>query len=86
VRHQRVLLTEVCAAAGRDPTTLGKVLLWTPAEPAIESIGQFDDLSAPYAELGFDQFVLHHPAQTGPYSGSVPVFEQIADRQRQEGG
>ena len=25
---------------------------------------------APYAELGFDEFVLHHPDQTGPYRGT----------------
>ena len=36
--------------------------------------------STPYAELGFDQFVLHHPAQTGPYGGDVATFEQIAAR------
>jgi hypothetical protein len=47
---------------------------------------QFGELAAPYEELGFDEFVLHHPAQTGPYGGSVPVFEQIAARQSAAGG
>ena len=55
-----------------------RVLLWAPAEPVITSVDQFDTLAAPYAELGFDQFVLHYPAQTGPFSGSVKAFEQIA--------
>ena len=57
---------------------MGKVLLWTPTEPIIESLDQFDELVTPYAELGFDQFVVHHPAQTGPYGGDVATFEQIA--------
>jgi hypothetical protein len=34
----------------------------------------------PCAELGFDQFVLHHPAQTGPYGGDIKTFEKIAER------
>ena len=47
----------------------------------VEGHEEFDELAAPYEELGFDEFVLHHPAQTGPYGGSVAVFEQIAARQ-----
>ena len=65
-------LDAACATAGREPSGIGKVLLWTPTEPVIDSADQFDELcSGPYAELGFDQFVLHHPAQTGPYGGDV---------------
>ena len=55
-------------------------MLWTPTETILTSTDQFDELAAPYEELGFDEFVLHHPAQTGPYGGSLPVFEQIAQR------
>jgi alkanesulfonate monooxygenase SsuD/methylene tetrahydromethanopterin reductase-like flavin-dependent oxidoreductase (luciferase family) len=78
VRQQCALLDAACAESGRDPTTLGKVLLWGPTETILTSRDQFDELAAPYEELGFDEFVLHHPAQSGPYGGSVPVFEQIA--------
>ncbi len=80
VRDQCGQLISACDAVGRDPATLRKVLLWTPAEPVLTSLDQFDALIAPYEELGIDQFVLHHPAQTGPYGGSVPVFEQIAQQ------
>jgi hypothetical protein len=59
---------------------LRKVLLWTPTDTVLTSLDQFDELAGPYAQLGVDEFVLHHPAQTGPYSGSVKVFEQIATR------
>jgi hypothetical protein len=81
VRRQCVLVDAACAERGRDATTLRKVLLWGPTETVLTSRDQFDELAAPYEELGFDEFVLHHPAQSGPYGGSVPVFEQIAARQ-----
>jgi alkanesulfonate monooxygenase SsuD/methylene tetrahydromethanopterin reductase-like flavin-dependent oxidoreductase (luciferase family) len=80
VRTQCELLAGACEGQGRDISTLHKVLLWTPTDPHIESLSQFEDLAAPYVELGFDQFVLHHPAQTGPYGGSVSAFEDIAAR------
>lgn len=80
VRLQRSLLDEACAAAGRDPQSLGKILLWMPAEPVIQSVDQFEDIAGPYAELGFDQIVLHHPAQTGPFGGDVDAFEEIATK------
>ena len=80
VRRQLPQLQEACRSAGREPASIGKVLLWTPTEPRLDSPAQFDELVAPYVELGFDQFVLHHPAQTGPYGGDLAVFERIAER------
>jgi alkanesulfonate monooxygenase SsuD/methylene tetrahydromethanopterin reductase-like flavin-dependent oxidoreductase (luciferase family) len=80
VRVQCAQLDQACADVGRDPATLRRVVLWTLADPVITSLDQFEDLAAPYVALGIDQLVLHHPDQTGPYSGSVPVFEQIAAR------
>jgi alkanesulfonate monooxygenase SsuD/methylene tetrahydromethanopterin reductase-like flavin-dependent oxidoreductase (luciferase family) len=80
VTQQLALLGQACSAADRDPGSVGKILLWTPTEPVIDSLDQFDELVAPYEELGFDQFVLHHPAQTGPYGGDVTTFEKIAAR------
>ena len=83
VTRQCAELKDACAAAGRKTSDLGTVLLWTLTEPVIDSLDQFDELVAPYEELGFDQFVLHHPAQTGPYGGSTKTFEQIAARHDQ---
>jgi alkanesulfonate monooxygenase SsuD/methylene tetrahydromethanopterin reductase-like flavin-dependent oxidoreductase (luciferase family) len=80
VQRQVDLLAQACADAGRDPASIGKVLLWMPYEPRITSAEQFEELAAPYLELGFDQFVLHHPDQTGPFGGDVRAFEQIAAR------
>jgi alkanesulfonate monooxygenase SsuD/methylene tetrahydromethanopterin reductase-like flavin-dependent oxidoreductase (luciferase family) len=80
VTRQLPLLHEACRGVGREPSSIGRTLLWTPTEPVITSLDQFDELVGPCAELGFDQFVLHHPAQTGPYGGDVKTFEKIAER------
>ena len=80
ITRQLPLLAAACRAVGRAPSSIGRTLLWTPTEPVITSLDQFDELVGPCAELGFDQFVLHHPAQTGPYSGDVKTFERIAER------
>jgi alkanesulfonate monooxygenase SsuD/methylene tetrahydromethanopterin reductase-like flavin-dependent oxidoreductase (luciferase family) len=79
VRRQVGLLEDACRAAGREPRHLRRVLLWMPSE-TIDSVDQFDEMFAPYAELGFDQVVLHHPAQTGPFGGDTATFEKIAAR------
>ncbi len=78
VRQQCELLNEACVEVGREVSSLSKVLLWTPTESTISSLNQFQELAAPYLDLGFDQLVVHHPAQTGPYGGSVKAFEEIA--------
>jgi alkanesulfonate monooxygenase SsuD/methylene tetrahydromethanopterin reductase-like flavin-dependent oxidoreductase (luciferase family) len=80
VRTQHAQLLEACRQGERDPESVVKVVLWTPADPPIDSLDQFDELVAPYQELGIDEFVLHHPAQSGPYGGTPAVFEQIAAR------
>ncbi len=80
IKQQSELLESACHQVRRDPSAIRKIVLWTPTEPVLDSVDQFDELSAPYAALGFDQFVLHHPKQTGPYGGSVTVFEQIASK------
>jgi hypothetical protein len=79
-RRQVPLLDAACHELGRDPMDLARVLLFMPSEPAITSADQFEELAAPYVELGFDQIVLHHPAQTGPFGGDASAFEEIAAR------
>ena len=80
VRCQVRLFDAACRGEGRDPATLRKVLLYMPSAPTITSADQFDELVAPYVDFGFDQVVLHHPAQTGPFEGDVAAFEEIAAR------
>jgi alkanesulfonate monooxygenase SsuD/methylene tetrahydromethanopterin reductase-like flavin-dependent oxidoreductase (luciferase family) len=81
-RVQWAQLQEACHACGRKVSSLATVILWTPTEPHLTSVDQFDEMAGPFEALGFDQFVLHHPDQTGPYGGSVSVFEEIAARHR----
>jgi len=81
-RRQVEQLRAACRETGRDPGDLGRILLWTPTETVLQSLDQFEELVAPYESLGFNQFVLHQPAQTGPYGGDVGVFERIAERYR----
>jgi alkanesulfonate monooxygenase SsuD/methylene tetrahydromethanopterin reductase-like flavin-dependent oxidoreductase (luciferase family) len=80
VTRQAALLDEACAAEGCDRSSIGRVLLWMPTEPVIDSADQFDELGARATALGFDEVVLHHPAQTGPFGGSLRAFEEIASR------
>ncbi|HVT41765.1 MAG TPA: LLM class flavin-dependent oxidoreductase [Acidimicrobiales bacterium] len=80
VRTQVAGLDAACTAVGRAPDSIGRVLLWMPSEPLIESAAQFEEISGPFAGLGFDEFVLHHPDQTGPFGGSAAAFEEIAAR------
>jgi alkanesulfonate monooxygenase SsuD/methylene tetrahydromethanopterin reductase-like flavin-dependent oxidoreductase (luciferase family) len=83
-RQQVAQLHAACREVGREPGDLGRILLWTPPETDLSSLDQFEELVHPYELLGFDQFVLHHPSQTGPYGGDVRVFERIAERHRAE--
>ena len=77
-RTQLGQLEDWCRELGRP--TPSKILLWTPTETVLDSAEQFEELAGPYAELGFDEFVLHHPDQTGPYRGTIAAFEEIAGR------
>ncbi len=78
VRTQLDRLEQICTETGRPRPR--SVVLWTPTEPVLESVDQFEELVAPYVALGIDEFVLHHPAQTGPYGGRPSVFEDVAAR------
>jgi len=78
VTRQVGLLQVACEAAGRDPSSISRVLLVTDPQWSPGSVGEFEDLAADYEALGFGEIVLHHPDQTGPYTGDIKVFEQIA--------
>ena len=81
VAAQSARLIAACEEAGRDPASVGRVLLLsTTTGPDIPSLGAFDELAGRYGELGFDEIVLHHPSQTGPYAGDMAVLEAIAER------
>jgi alkanesulfonate monooxygenase SsuD/methylene tetrahydromethanopterin reductase-like flavin-dependent oxidoreductase (luciferase family) len=81
VRRQSDQLLEVCGHVGRDAESIGRVLLLsTTTGPDIPSLGAFDELAGRYGELDFDEIVVHHPDQTGPYRGDMAVLEEIVAR------
>lgn len=79
-RRQAERLTEACAAVGREPADIGRVLL--AADPALQprSLGEFEDLAGPVEALGFTEIVLHHPEQSGPFGGDLPTLTEISRR------
>jgi len=77
-QQQLAQLDALAAAMDRPPPA--KVILWTPTETVLDSADQFEELAAPFRALGFDEFVIHHPEQSGPYRGNIRAFEEIAAR------
>jgi alkanesulfonate monooxygenase SsuD/methylene tetrahydromethanopterin reductase-like flavin-dependent oxidoreductase (luciferase family) len=86
VRRQCTLLEDSCAQIGRDQREVRRVLLLGAINHGIDSVEAFRELAGPYAELGFDELVVHHPHQTGPYGGDLRVFEALAAAFSGDGG
>ncbi|HWW53602.1 MAG TPA: LLM class flavin-dependent oxidoreductase [Acidimicrobiales bacterium] len=81
VALQAEQLIDACEEVGRNPSSVGRVLLLTTTTgPDVPSLGAFDEMVGRYGDLGFDEIVLHHPRQTGPYAGDMAVLEAIAER------
>jgi len=78
VRDQVGRLDEACLAAGRDPGTLGRLVLTGPRlDPGLSSVGAFDDAVGRYGAIGVTDLVVHWPRPDGPYAGDAAVFERI---------
>jgi len=71
-------LLEICAAAGRDPATLSRlVLLGFEAEP-LASPEAFRDVMGRYSEMGFTDAIIHWPRPDHPFAADEKILEQIA--------
>ncbi len=79
VRGQIERLGKACAEIGRDPGELRKIMLagFTPDRP-LDSVDAFVDFAGSYAELGFDELVLHWPIADSVFEADLAVFERIA--------
>ncbi len=78
VRGQMERLDEACAAVGRDPESIDRLVLTGPRlSPGLTSIGSFDDTAGRYAEVGVTDLVVHWPRPAAPYAADEAVFEQI---------
>ncbi|MBD5786070.1 LLM class flavin-dependent oxidoreductase [Cellulosimicrobium terreum] len=79
VRAQVERLEAACVDAGRDPSTVERILLtgFTP-DPVLESVDAFVETAAAYAELGITEIVVHRPIPGTEFAADPSVFERIA--------
>jgi alkanesulfonate monooxygenase SsuD/methylene tetrahydromethanopterin reductase-like flavin-dependent oxidoreductase (luciferase family) len=80
IRGQIERLGEACAAAGRDPAELERIMLtgFTPdRNTPLDSVDAFVDFAGRHAELGITEIVLHHPIPDSDFAADPAVFERI---------
>jgi alkanesulfonate monooxygenase SsuD/methylene tetrahydromethanopterin reductase-like flavin-dependent oxidoreductase (luciferase family) len=71
-------LEDVCAEVGRDPATLGRLVLTGPLlDAGLTSPEAFRAAAGRYADAGATDVVVHWPRPTEPYRGDVAVFERV---------
>jgi alkanesulfonate monooxygenase SsuD/methylene tetrahydromethanopterin reductase-like flavin-dependent oxidoreductase (luciferase family) len=84
VRRQIDQLAERCAAVGRDPASIDRILLI--GEPSddrvgrpLASVGAFTEFAGRYEELGFGEIVFHHPRPDDPvWTDDPAIVDAIA--------
>ncbi|MFF7976468.1 LLM class flavin-dependent oxidoreductase [Streptomyces sp. NPDC007905] len=78
-RKQAETLDEACADIGRDPATIGRlVLTGAMVGGVLESADSFVDASGAFAEIGFTDMVIHQPREEFPYQGDRAILDRIA--------
>lgn len=81
VATQVAQLEEVCGELGRDPDTLGRLLLTGPLlDAGLESPAAFDETAGRYDAIGITDLVVHWPRDDEPYRGDRRTFEAIFSR------
>ncbi|MFI5915111.1 LLM class flavin-dependent oxidoreductase [Dactylosporangium sp. NPDC051541] len=80
VRRQGERLDEQCAAAGRDPASLQRIIVTGDTdERPLASVGAFEDFVGRYERLGFTDVVFHDPRPGDPVLTEDPaVVDAIA--------
>ena len=78
VREQMARLDEACVQAGRDPASLGRLVLTGPClDGGLSSPEAFRHTIGVYAAAGVTDLVVHWPRPEDPYAGELAVFERI---------
>jgi alkanesulfonate monooxygenase SsuD/methylene tetrahydromethanopterin reductase-like flavin-dependent oxidoreductase (luciferase family) len=78
VREQMDRLDAACAAVGRDPATLDRLVLTGPAlQAGTGSADEFADALGRYEAVGVTDLVVHWPRAADPYRGDVEQFERV---------
>lgn len=79
IAGQLARLEAACAATGRDPKELERVLLHgSTAERPLDSLDAFVDYAGRYAEIGMTEIVIHWPVPDSVYDSDPALFEKIA--------
>ena len=70
VRRQIARLEAACAGVGRDPSTIGRLVLLGPSlAQGLSSAAEFEDTLGRYADAGATDVVVHWPRHGDPYRG-----------------
>ncbi len=81
VRDLAARLDDACAAGGRDPADLDRVLsLDDESRYSLRSVAAFEDAVERARELGFTDVVAHRPREHGIYAGSEAVLDEVGGR------
>jgi hypothetical protein len=71
-------LAEACAAEGRDPQSLARLVLVGHREHPLDSVEAFRDVAGRYADAGFSDLVVHWPRPDEPFAADMAVLERVA--------
>jgi alkanesulfonate monooxygenase SsuD/methylene tetrahydromethanopterin reductase-like flavin-dependent oxidoreductase (luciferase family) len=78
IRAQLDRLDAACAAAGRDPRSLRRLLLAGQAvDSGLASVDAFHETIGRYAEAGVTDFVVPWPRPDEPFVGNLETFERV---------
>jgi alkanesulfonate monooxygenase SsuD/methylene tetrahydromethanopterin reductase-like flavin-dependent oxidoreductase (luciferase family) len=79
VAQQLTRLEEACAAVGRDPATIDRlVLTGSRLDSGLASRAEFDEVKRAYTAIGVTDLVVHWPRASEPYAGDESILDQIA--------
>jgi alkanesulfonate monooxygenase SsuD/methylene tetrahydromethanopterin reductase-like flavin-dependent oxidoreductase (luciferase family) len=71
-------LDEACAAEGRDPLSLARLVMVGHRERPLASVEAFRDVAGRYGAAGFSDLVVHWPRPVEPFAASMAVLEHVA--------
>jgi hypothetical protein len=83
VAAQVARLEEACAAVGRAPASLQRLVLSGLAlANGLDSVEAFRDTLGRYEAVGVTDFVVHWPRASPPFAGELAHFERVVSAAR----
>ena len=78
VREQIRRLEIACETAGRDPASIGRMVVTGPLlDPCLHDVEAFREAIGCYEEAGVTDLVVHWPRTSGVFSGALDTFEEV---------